>query len=130
MAENHPCSQCEALAFDRAIICPALGVIAYSRCKRIKSAPCDKAFEKLYGMERASSNKRTEIKARRNLMHLDSKIYRIKSVTKDGSCDLAILKRQRGTSGIAGAQAGNLGIGVVAGGLLAAVNVRAPRTAL
>jgi len=32
MAENHPCRECKSVAFDRAIICPGLGVIAYNRC--------------------------------------------------------------------------------------------------
>ena len=62
--EKHPCFECYQQAFEHAIICPVLGVIASGRCKRYRHLSADRAWERLHGIERMSINTRTAIKLR------------------------------------------------------------------
>ena len=59
----HPCQGCQPEYIDHATICPALGVIAAGRCKRIRHKPEDIAFDSLHGWA-VNKNKRKSIQLR------------------------------------------------------------------
>ena len=90
---DHPCQVCEAKAADRAIICPALGVIDANRCKRIKRLNADDAFERIYGLRQGAHNTRTEIKVKRTGM--DTQLYHPYKVLKGGLSILTTRKPKR-----------------------------------
>ena len=92
---DHPCERCEAKAIDRAIICPALGIIDANRCRRIKKHNADDAFDMLYGLRQGAHNTRESIKTRRDVRYMDSELYHIKQVFKGGLSYLTMRKPKR-----------------------------------
>ena len=91
---DHPCRECESKAADRAIICPALGVIDANRSKRIKRHTADDAFEMLYGLRQGRHNTRDSIKVKRT--GLDTERYHTYLVLKGGLSILTLRKPKRG----------------------------------
>ena len=61
---DHPCNGCAAQPKDHAILCPALGVIASGRHKRITRMDPATAFDTLHGLDAAQRNRRTVIDLR------------------------------------------------------------------
>src|SRR3989304_617541 len=97
---EHPCKVCQEKAADRAIICPALGVINANRCKRIKQHNADDAFNMLYGLRRGAHNTRIQIQIRRT--GLDSDVYKTYKVIKGGISLLTVRKPKRRPTGSVG----------------------------
>jgi len=92
---EHPCKGCTAKPVDHAIICPALGRIASGRHKRVRAMTPDRAWEKLYGIERGAYNKATTIKLRSVYFNSDSFLIFHKGVKADGNGTILLARRKR-----------------------------------
>lgn len=92
---DHPCSQCEAQAYDRAIICPALGVMSANRCKRIKAHDTESAFDMLYGLRRGAHNNKKEIKVKRPGIDKGTATWRTTRMLQGGISYLTLSKPKR-----------------------------------
>ena len=107
---DYPCSQCEGRAYDRAIICPALGVMSANRCKRIKRHDTESAFDLLYGLRRGKHNKKTEIVVKRPGIDSNA-VWRTTKMLQGGISYLTLRKPQRRPAGAVGLTSDSLASG-------------------
>lgn len=96
----HPCSDCTAKAIDHAIICPILGAIASGRHKSIRGQSEDRAWERLYGMERGAMNKRTSLQLRSGYFKSEDYLtqYTGQRADANGNVTLKVRKAVRGVT--------------------------------